>query len=178
MILLPNSLTIVKTIGLTWLQDCSREVESNLSPATLSHKKRKPPKRMHRKKINPYGTATMEGLSCPARKNLAVFLRFNAKEGTGAAKKPSPVRRKCAFCGKERTFHSCAGCKQFFCMSPPVYLTIPLSDPPKKFPKNGPFCWHRLHGFDNFSKMNWSLNLYVKLFFRFCFICEIRLPIV
>ena len=119
----------------------------------LSHKKQETPKRLRRSQGLPYGTATKAGLNCPLREKLSAGLRFTATEGSGNKPKPVASRRKCSFCGKDRTMHSCAGCKQAFCMAPPCNLIIPMSNPPRKFPSNGPFCWQRVHGFNTFDEL-------------------------
>ena len=118
-----------------------------------SRRKQETPKRLRRSKILPYGTPTKDGINCIARDNLAAFLRFTPKVGSATEKRPTAARRKCSFCGNAKTLHSCAGCKQAFCMAPPTHFTIPGSNPPRKYPSNGPYCWHRNHGFSTFGDM-------------------------
>ena len=118
-----------------------------------NRRERETPKRLRRSKILPYGTPTKAGINCIARDNLAAFLRFTPKVGSAAQKRPIASRRKCSFCGNKTTLNSCSGCNQAFCMAPPTHLIIPESNPPRKYPSNGPYCWHRVHGFSTFGEM-------------------------
>ena len=133
------------------LRDLASSATSSRKKRKLSHQKRETPKRLHRSKSSPYGTATKAGLNCPGRDNLTAFLRFTPAEGSACKTNPSGARRMCSFCGKKKTMYTCSACKQSFCMTPPCGLTIPMSNPPRKFPSNGPFCWQRVHGFDTFD---------------------------
>ena len=88
-----------------------------------------------------YGVSTSAGLACYGKSNLAAHLRTFSK------------RRQCGFCGKRRRtgLYQCRACKEVFCMEPPSKLEIPGSNSPRVFPKNGPFCFHRIHGFSRWA---------------------------
>ena len=113
-----------------------------------SHKKKTPVKKTYQKTK---GNATEAGLKCCGRKNLAAYLRFTPKEGTTASPRPAHRRVLCSFCGHSRTLHSCIGCKQSFCMSPPTQLENPATG--RKFRSDGPFCWHLVHGFKTWKEL-------------------------
>ena len=95
-------------------------------------------KTRHRKTLV-FGKPSKAGLECRGPHNLMAYIR---KKDT---------RQHCRFCGKKRQVYYCTACGETFCMSAPVDLTIPGSNPPRKFRKDGPFCAHRIHGY-----MNWT----------------------
>ena len=100
-----------------------------------------------------HGVPTNAGLNCYGRKNLAAYLRFMPEESTRNNKRPTARRINCKFCGKDRAMYTCLACGEWFCMSPPFDLIIPESDPQKKFRNTGIFCWHRIHGYNNWSEL-------------------------
>ena len=115
-------------------------VRNRDSPIQRSHKKKRPmPKIRHREKIL-FGIASEQGLTCPGRQALAVYLRVC--EGRG----------RCQFCGlRSRKIWKCTACDGKFCIEAPKDLIIPGSDPERKFRANGCSCWLRFHGYDTFS---------------------------
>ena len=135
------------------LRDLAKSPSTSRKKRKLSHHKLETAKRLRRSKNLPYGTATKAGLNCPGRDNLGAFLRFTPAKGSACKPNPTGSRKMCSFCGKKKTLYTCSACKQSFCMTPPCGLTIPESDPPRKFPSNGPFCWQRVHGFKTFGAL-------------------------
>ena len=119
----------------------------------LTHKKHARVRRVRKSVQRPYGVAPTKGLECPVRDDLASFVRLDPEPGTEKNDTPKPKRKKCAFCGRGKTLYKCKGCQLRFCMKPPVHLTIPNSDPPRCFPSNGPWCWHRSHGHNKWTNM-------------------------
>ena len=115
-----------------------------------SHHKTPPPKRVQKGR---YGNPSKAGLNCYGRENLAAFLRFCPKKSTLHSKTPTAQRINCRFCGRKGIKYKCLACKEVFCMRPPQNLTIPDSDTPKKFKADGPFCWHLLHGYTQWSQL-------------------------
>ena len=99
------------------------------------------PRQVRRRKARVYGKASKEGLECRGRKNLMAFIRQKT------------TRQQCRFCGMKRLVYWCTACGEVFCMSAPVGLIIPGSQPPRKFRKDGPFCAHRIHGYTNWLEM-------------------------
>ena len=88
-----------------------------------------------------YGRATMAGMTCTARGNLAACIR-KVKE-----------RRKCKFCGKRSVdLYHCNACGEYFCLKSPTQLIIPGSNPPRHFRIVGPFFWHLVHGYSNWNE--------------------------
>ena len=112
---------------------------------TRSHKKKMP---IARKYQSSKGYATFAGLRCCGRENLIAYLRFTPRRKM-AGLRPSRRRVTCAFCGYQSTMYTCRGCKQSFCMTPPTHLQDPITG--FKFRADGPFCWHRLHGFSTWE---------------------------
>ena len=117
----------------------------------LSHKKRTPKSRRRESAEKPYGVAPSAGLKCSVRDNFYSFAPFDPEPGTEKNTIPAARRRKCAFCGKQRTLYKCQGCQLRFCMKSPTDLIIPNSNPPRYFPSNGPWCWHRVHGYKTWA---------------------------
>ena len=73
----------------------------------LSHKKRTPKSRRRESAEKPYGVAPSAGLKCSVRDNFYSFARFDPEPGTEKNTIPAARRRKCAFCGKQRTLYKC-----------------------------------------------------------------------
>ena len=121
------------------------EDEKGSEKKTRSHKKKMPKARKYQ---STKGLATVAGLRCCGRTNLQAYLRFTpgpASSGT----RPSRRRVICAFCGYRSTMYTCRGCEQTFCMTPPTHLQNPVTG--FKFRADGPFCWHRVHGFSTWA---------------------------
>ena len=110
------------------------------SDSRRSHKRHKSSPARHRVERE-YGYPTKEGLTCPGRKNLAAFLRRTTK------------RMTCQFCGKRnKNSYFCVACGGYFCLKAPENITDPLSQPQRNFRIDGPFCWHRYHGYSTFAE--------------------------
>lgn len=107
----------------------------------LCNKKPRPSPARHRKKYK-LGSASKVGLTCPGRSNLAAYLRKTS------------LRRRCNFCSKRNNkTYTCRSCGGFFCMEPPENLIDPFCELQKNFRKDGPFCWHRYHGFTTWAEL-------------------------
>ena len=112
--------------------------EERNSGSKRSHKKGK----ISHRRRSLYGTPTIEGIKCYGRDNMAKYLRMPDEKLT------------CRFCGKKRKVFRCIACQQVFCMEAPTHLTIPGSEPQRKFRKDGLFCWHLLHGFETWKMIS------------------------
>ena len=53
--------------------------------------------------------------------------------------------KRCAFCKRQKAAAICRSCGQSLCLKQPKF--IPGG---RNFPKNGPCCFQRFHGFDKF----------------------------
>ena len=118
-----------------------------------SSKKRKRPHRKkvstpnkRRRKASPYGTPTKAGLACYGSKNLAIYLDLDT----------SSRWKRCRFCGKKGVIYKCSACGEYFCLTQPTDMIIPGSDPPRRYPANGFFCWHYLHGYSSKTEVRKS----------------------
>ena len=125
------------------------------SPNSRPHRKRTVTPRKRRSKKNPPGYPTEKGLKCYGRKNLGLHLNFAPREGTSHDRNPKPKRIRCNFCSKQGVFYNCGACGSVFCMRPPVHLTIPESNLPRKFRQNGLFCWELVHGYKTKSELRY-----------------------
>ena len=124
------------------------------SPLNSSSRKRSHHKEIPRTvhKIT-YGRPSEAGLRCYGRENLAGFIRFFPTKDTLLSKRPKARRVKCSCCGRMGILHQCLACKEVFCFRPPYNLTVPDSDPPRKFKADGVFCWHIIHGYTSWNQL-------------------------
>ena len=129
--------------------------EKGDSQNSRPHRKRAVTPRKRRSKKNPPGYPTEEGLKCYGRKNLSLHLNFTPRKGTSHDRNPKAKRIRCHFCSRQGVFYTCGACGSVFCMRPPVHLTIPESNPPRKFRANGLFCWHYVHGYKTKSELRY-----------------------
>ena len=112
------------------------------------------PSKVRRKRVKiEYGHPIEAGLNCFGRSHLAAYLEFIPEPGTEKSKRPTARRLKCKFCGEGRVMYRCSACKEVFCMRPPVNLYMPGTNPQRKFPSNGLFCWQRVHGYTKKTAM-------------------------
>ena len=130
-----------------------KKVPDEDSPARgVTHKKMK--LTVHRRgKNNPYGTPSLAALECPYRNKIYGALRHVPVAGTLGKLKPKKRRVRCAFCGRLKCEYQCIGCKQYYCMTPPVDLLIPDSNPPRKFRSDGLWCPYRDHGYRSWNDL-------------------------
>lgn len=82
-----------------------------------------------------------------SEESLQIGLRCKGAESLGAYKLlPQKLRTKvCAFCGREKALYKCRSCLQHLC------LKVPLQSSGRKYPSNGPVCFQRFHGMNNYK---------------------------
>ena len=102
---------------------------------------------------NPYGTPSLAALECPYRNVIHGAMRHVPAKGSVGKLKPKKRRVRCAFCNRMGCEYQCTGCKQFYCMTAPVDLIIPGSNPAKRFRSNGLWCPYLDHGNTSWNDM-------------------------
>ena len=145
---IPEPFTEFHNMLLSELNEKSKDYRKYNTRKRQLQKQQTTPRPLKKQKFSPmrhrlahqFGNASRAGVTCPGRDNLAAYIR------------KSSDRRRCQFCGKRsRSMYQCIGCNSFFCMEAPTHIDNPKSDSPRAFRRDGPFCWHLIHGFSTWS---------------------------